>query len=103
MVLGRVIGTLVSTVKHKDYNGLKILIIQPVDEEGKPLGQSFVAVDTVQAGVGDLVLVIREGNGARQIFKKPVLPIRSVIVGVVDEVDVERRIEKPLKLSSGQV
>lgn len=94
MVLGRVIGTLVSTVKHKDYNGLKILVVQPVDEEGKPQGHSFVAVDTVQAGVGDLVLVIREGNGARQIFKKPILPIRSVIVGVVDEVYVELRLDK---------
>lgn len=88
MTLGRVIGTVVSTVKHRDYNGLKLLVVQPVNERLQPSEPSFLAVDVVQAGVGDLVLVNREGNGARQIFQKPILPIRSVIVGVVDEVHV---------------
>lgn len=90
MTLCRVLGTVVSTVKHPDYKGLKLYVVQPVDEKGRPLGDSFLAVDVVQAGVSDLVLVISEGNGARQIFKKPILPIRSVIVGVVDEVDVPK-------------
>lgn len=87
MILGKVIGTVVSTIKHPKYHGLKLYVIQPIDEEGKKSGQSFLAVDVVQAGVGDTVLVIREGNGARQIFNSPVLPIRSVVVGVVDQVD----------------
>lgn len=89
MTLARVIGTVVSTVKHPDYRGLKLFVMQPVDEFGRETDVSFLAVDVVQAGIGDLVLVIREGNGARQIFGKPILPIRSVIVGVVDEVQVE--------------
>lgn len=89
MTLGIVIGTVVSTAKHPEYNGLKLYVIQPVDHKRKPSGDSFLAVDVVQAGVGDLVLVNREGNGARQIFKKSVLPIRSVVVGIVDEVDVK--------------
>lgn len=89
MTLARVIGTVVSTVKHPDYRGLKLFVVQPVDDSLHDSEPSFLAVDVVQAGVGDLVLVIREGNGARQIFGKAILPIRSVIVGVVDEVHVE--------------
>ncbi len=89
MTLARVIGTVVSTVKHPDYRGLKLFVVQPVDETGQASEPSFLAVDVVQAGVGDLVLVISEGNGARQIFGKPILPIRSVVVGVVDEVHVD--------------
>jgi len=84
--LARVIGTVVSTVKHGKYHGLKLLLVQPVDDEDRPIDSSYLAVDVVQAGVGDLVMVINEGNGARQIFNEPVLPIRSVIVGIVDEV-----------------
>ncbi len=91
MTLARVIGTVVSTVKHPDYRGLKLFVVQPIDEWGRDSEPSFLAVDVVQAGVGDIVLVISEGNGARQIFRKPVLPIRSVIVGVVDEVHVDGR------------
>ena len=88
MTLARVIGTVVSTVKHGKYKGLKLYVVQPVDAEDRPTDPSFLAVDTVQSGVGDLVLVITEGNGARQIFREPVLPIRSVVVGVVDQVHV---------------
>ena len=87
MTLARVLGTVVSTVKHPKYKGLKLYVVQPVDDEDRPSEPSFLAVDVVQSGVGDLVLVISEGNGARQIFHEPVLPIRSVIVGVVDQVD----------------
>ncbi|MBM4388815.1 MAG: EutN/CcmL family microcompartment protein [Deltaproteobacteria bacterium] len=89
MHIAKVIGTVVSTVKHPKYKGLKLLIVQPVDQNGRETEQSFLAVDVVQAGVGDTVLVIREGNGARQIFREPVLPIRSVIVGIVDRIDVQ--------------
>ena len=88
MTLCRVIGTVVSTVKHPTYRGLKLFVVQPVDAAGRPTDPSFLAVDQVQSGIGDRVLVISEGNGARQILKEKVLPIRSVIVGVVDAVDV---------------
>lgn len=88
MVLAKVTGTVVSTIKHPDYSGLKLLSVQPIDKQGQKNGESFLAVDNVQAGVGDTVLVMREGNGVRQILKKKNLPIRSIIVGIVDEVDI---------------
>lgn len=90
MNICKVLGTVVSTVKHADYKGLKLLVVEPIDEKGKPSGQSYLAVDLVQAGKGDLVLVMSEGNGVRQIFKKEKLPIRSIIVGIIDEVDVRQ-------------
>ena len=88
MVLARVDGTVTSTIKHKEYKGLKLFVCQPVDERFVEKGESFLAVDTVQAGVGDIVLVCREGNSMRQIFKKEILPIRSAVVAIVDEVSL---------------
>jgi len=88
VILGRIAGTVVSTVKHPEYVGHKLLVVQPIDPTGRPNGESFLAVDDVQAGVGDTVLVIREGNGARQIFKRRDFPIRAVIVGIVDAVNI---------------
>ncbi len=82
MKLCRVEGTVVGAVHHPVYDGMKLLIVAPVDG-----GDSFLAVDRVQAGVGDVVLVNQEGNGARQLLKMGLeVPIRSLIVGVVDEV-----------------
>jgi microcompartment protein CcmK/EutM len=88
--IARVIGTLVSTEKHVAYVGHKVLYCQPLDERRAETGDAFVAVDRAQAGVGDTVLVIQEGNGARQILGTidGKLPIRSVIVGIVDAIDV---------------
>jgi ethanolamine utilization protein EutN len=83
MKLCRVEGTVVGSVHHPVYDGQKLLIVTPVDG-----GDSFLAVDRVQAGVGDVVLVNQEGNGARQLLKMgQQVPIRSLIVGVVDEVE----------------
>ncbi len=87
MTLAKVIGTMVSTIKHPAFNNLKLFVVQPIDEEGKDLGDSFIAADVVQAGVGDTVLILREGNGIRQIFKKEIWPIRSLVVGIVDHVE----------------
>jgi ethanolamine utilization protein EutN len=89
MRLCRVKGTVVSTVKQPCYEGRKLLVVQPVNEEGEEQGHSFLAVDRVQAGEGDLVLVNSEGNGARQLIPIEKLPIRSLILGIVDEVAVE--------------
>jgi len=86
MKLCRVTGNVVATVKHPSYVGHKIMTVQPLDEEQKDVGPSFVAVDLVQAGPGDTVLVLQEGNGVRQLLKQDKLPIRSVIVGIVDDV-----------------
>ena len=86
MILGVVRGNVVSTVKNEHYHAQKILIVQPVDAERKPAGKTFLAVDRVQAGPGDLVLVNDEGNSARMILGNPEAPVRTVIVGIVDEV-----------------
>jgi microcompartment protein CcmK/EutM len=87
MHLCRVVGPVVSTVKHPTYLGTKLLAVQPVRPDGEPAGDSFLAVDRVQAGEGDLVLVMREGNGVRQLFQMELLPIRSLIIAIVDSID----------------
>ena len=87
MILGKITGNVVSTIKLSIYEGYKILIVQPVDPDGKARGDSFLAIDTVQAGPGDTVIVIDEGNSARQIIDDKMAPVRSVIAGVVDEVN----------------
>ncbi len=90
MKLCRVKGSVVATVHHPSFDGRKLLIVQPVDERGNAAGDSFLAVDMVQAGAGDMVLVNQEGNGARQLLKMGAqVPIRSLIVGVVDQVTHE--------------
>jgi microcompartment protein CcmK/EutM len=85
----RVKGTVVATAKHPTYHGRKLLVVQPLDEWGAEQGESYLAVDVAQAGVGDVVLVSSEGNGTRQILKMgDQVPIRSLIVGIVDRVDL---------------
>ena len=87
MKLAQVIGTVTATAKHPGYLGHKLMIVVPVDASGQTVGESQLAVDTVQAGPGDTVLVLREGTGVRQILNEGTPPIRSLIVGIVDEVD----------------
>jgi ethanolamine utilization protein EutN len=79
-----------ATVKHPAFAGRSLFVVQPLDEHGKDAGASFVAIDQVQAGVGDKVIVLTEGNGVRQILKMgDIVPIRSMIVGIVDHVEVQ--------------
>lgn len=90
MILCRVLGSVTATVKHKAFFGRKLLVVQPLDEHARPLGKSFLAVDErAGAGPGDIVLVLREGGGVRQLLQDPTLPIRSLIVAVVDSVDAD--------------
>ena len=87
MILARVEGSVVATAHHPAFDGRKLLIVQPLDEKQAPAGTSFLAVDMVQAGVGDTVLVNREGNGNRQLLRMGAqVPIRSLIVAIVDQV-----------------
>ncbi len=84
----RVVGPMWSTVKHPAFAGRTLFVVQPLDDRGADSGASFVAVDHAQAGIGDKVLVLTEGNGVRQILKMgDQVPIRSLIVGVVDHVE----------------
>ena len=90
MTLARVVAHVVSTEKHPHYHGRKILVVQPVDPQGKPRGRSLLAVDGVQAGVGDLVLVVDEGGSARSVIgDESAVTIRTAICGIVDRVDIE--------------
>ena len=91
MFLGRVIGEVVSTIKHPSLVGRKILIIDRLAPDRKPLGTSTLALDSVDAGVGDFVLVIDEGSSAALVTGLPNPPIRTMVVGVVDHVDLEAR------------
>jgi ethanolamine utilization protein EutN len=90
MRLCRVVGNVVSTVKHAQYQGERLMLVQPMDHAGHDQGTAFLAIDTVQSGPGDEVLVMSEGNGVRQILGRgDEVPIRSLIVGIVDQVDQE--------------
>ena len=86
MYIGKVIGTVVSTIKIDHLDDRKLLIVDQLDLEGQETGYYDIAVDVVQAGLGDTVLVIDEGNGARQVLGIDPGAVRAVIVGVVDEV-----------------
>ena len=84
----RVVGPMWASVKHPAFAGRTLFVVQPLDENGKDTGTSFIAIDHVQAGVGDKVIVVTEGNGVRQILQMgDIVPIRSIIVGIVDHVE----------------
>ncbi len=87
MILGEVIGAVVSTIKDEHFKGQKLLLVQPVDLEGEPDGLSFIALDRADAGKGDKVLVNREGGGVTIMFGV-VMPVQAVIIGVVDGLEV---------------
>jgi ethanolamine utilization protein EutN len=88
MVLAKVVGNLVSTIKHRAYATKKIMMVQPVDMESKPYGSVMIAVDAVGAGDGELVVVTQEGKAAGEILGlPPQSPVRSVIVGIVDHLE----------------
>lgn len=87
MILGKVIGNVVSTIKLPVYQGYKILIVQPVNDKEELQGKTILALDTVQAGIGDTVLVIDEGNSSRLIMNNSTAPVRTMIVGIVDSVN----------------
>ncbi|RLB58865.1 MAG: hypothetical protein DRI34_03635 [Deltaproteobacteria bacterium] len=91
MKLARVIGQLVSTVKHPDHQGCKLLLVEPVDARGRASAPSLVAIDAAQAGVGDLVLLLEEGKGARAILDSSSAPCEAMIVGIVDHLQVNGR------------
>jgi len=86
MILGKVVGTVVTTISHRDYKNRRLLVVQPLVLEGETSDEDFIALDNTQAGIGDTVLVNREGNGARGALKNPDACVISVIVGIVDSV-----------------
>ena len=86
MILGVVKGAIYSTINHPVYDHRKLLIVDRISPDGKETGGYIIAVDSVGAGDGETVLVIDEGNSSRQVIDDPAAPVRSVIVGIVDEI-----------------
>ena len=89
MILGKIVGTVVTTISHPDYKNRRLLVVQPLVMAGEKAEGDFIALDTTHAGIGDTVLVNREGNGARQVLNNPDGCVISVIVGIVDSVYLE--------------
>ena len=88
MFLAQVVGTVVSPIQHPVLDGEKLLIVRPVDPRGAETGKTRIAIDRAQAGEGDRVLVIDEGNSGRQILGSRNAPVKTIVVGVVDYVDL---------------
>ena len=86
MIIGKVCGTIYSTINHPFYDKRKLLIVDKIAPPGIKIDDYLIAVDSVGAGVGETVLVIDEGNSARQIVDDPQAPIRSIIVGIIDDI-----------------
>ena len=87
MIIGRVIGNLVATQKHPSYQNKKLLLVKPIDLEDREEKEAIIAVDTVDAGIGDKVLVMSEGNSTTEElgFAKR-QPLRSIVIAVIDEI-----------------
>jgi ethanolamine utilization protein EutN len=90
MILAKVVGTVVTTLSHPDYKNRKLLVVQPLVMEGEKPDEDFLALDSTHAGIGDTVLVNREGSGARQVLNNPDACVISVIVGIIDSVSLEQ-------------
>lgn len=89
MYIGRVVGNVVATIKHPFFEGRKLMLVQKLDLDQQLTATYDIAVDDVQAGMGDIVLVLDEGTGARQILHGgTTAPIRAVIIGVIDDLQV---------------
>lgn len=86
MKLGRVVGTVVSTINAPAFDGRTVLLCDLLDPSGAPAGGYVIAVDAVGAGAGETVMLLDEGNSARQVLSAPGAPIRTVVVGIVDAV-----------------
>lgn len=88
MILARVLGNVVATQKNSRYDGARIMLVQPINPDGTPRGASMLALDSVDAGEGDVVIVIQEGWSASTASTgKPGAAIDSAIIGVVDTIE----------------
>ena len=86
MRIGRVTGAVVSTQKHRKLHGAKLLLVQPINPDGRASGVTVLAVDAAQAGIGDKVLLVIEGRAAGQAVRRRAAPVDAAIVGVIDSV-----------------
>ena len=89
MQIALVIGTLVSTQKHRKLDGAKLLLVQPLALDGTPRGVPLLTIDSVGAGVGEKVLVVIEGRAAGEALRRKAAPVDAAIVGIIDEVALD--------------
>jgi len=88
MYIAKVIGDVVSSVKYETLTGHKLLIVQPILPDGKPEGEPLIAIDMVDAGQGDTVLIVDQGTAARQVLEMQYPTVRTLILGVIDRIDL---------------
>lgn len=88
MLICRVVGNLVATQKNRKLEGAKLMLVQPLDLDDKPVGATFLAIDSVSAGVGEKVLVVIEGKAAGQALGRKAAAVDAAIVGVIDAVEL---------------
>lgn len=89
MVIGRVIGTIVASQKHRKLEAAKLLLVQPLNLDDTPRGVAVLTIDSVGAGVGERVLVVIEGKAAGAALRRSAAPVDAAIIGIVDRVDLE--------------
>jgi microcompartment protein CcmK/EutM len=89
MLIGRVVGNVVSTVKNRKLEGAKLLLVQPLDLDGADRGTAVLAIDSVDAGVGDRVLLTLDGKSAMQALGRGLAAVDAAVLGVVDCVDLQ--------------
>ena len=87
MILGRITGSIVSTIHHRIVDGHKLLVAERLGANGRPSGGYVIAFDAIGAGQGETVLILDEGSGARQILDDADAPVRSIVVGIVDAIE----------------
>ncbi len=88
MLIGRVIGNVVATQKSPSHEGRKILVVQPLNLDGSDRGEAILALDAVDAGIGERVLVVTEGFSAMTAVERPNSPIDMAVIGIIDSVDL---------------
>lgn len=91
MMIARVIGDVVATHKHASHEGRKALLVQPLELDGSNRGNAVIALDAVDAGTGDLVLLTMEGYSAMTAVDRPESPIDMAVIGVLDLIEIEGR------------
>lgn len=90
MLIGRVIGELVATHKHPSHEGRKVLIVQPLNLDGSDRGDAVLALDAVDAGVGDRILLSTDGWASSSAVARPQSPIDMAVIGFIDEIEILR-------------
>ena len=88
MLIARVLGEVVATQKHPSHEGRKVLVVQPLNLDGSDRGDAVVALDAVDAGAGDRVLLITEGFSAMTSVERPESPIDMAVIGFIDQIDL---------------